>query len=134
MLFLGLGTGVGSALIAEGVIVPLELGRLPYRAKETLGAVLGRAGLKRIGKPAWQRAVAESVSALLGAFVADYVVLGGGNAKKFQDDPPPGCRMGHNLTAFRGGFRLWGLEGVPVQGVDHALPAAAAAPVEWRLI
>jgi hypothetical protein len=131
MLFLGLGTGLGSALIAENVIVPLELGRLPYRRQETLGEVLGRRGLKARGKTAWKAIVAEMASTLMGAFVADYVVLGGGNAKLLKV-PPPGCRMGHNLTAFRGGFRLWGLEGVPVQGADHMEHAAPAA--EWRLI
>jgi hypothetical protein len=131
MLFLGLGTGLGSSLIAENVIVPLELGRLPYRRRQTLGEVLGRAGLKASGKPAWKAVVTEVASMLMAAFVADYVVLGGGNAKLLKV-PPPGCRMGHNLTAFRGGFRLWGLEGVPVQGSDHMENAAPAT--EWRLI
>jgi hypothetical protein len=134
MLFLGLGTGLGSALIANGVIIPLELGRLPYRRKGTLGAILGREGLSRFGKVLWRRAVADAASALMGAFVTEYVVLGGGNAKKFKDDPPPGCRLGHNLTAFRGGFRLWGLEGVPVQGTDHLQNGAPATAVEWRLV
>jgi polyphosphate glucokinase len=131
MLFLGLGTGLGSSLIAENVIVPLELGRLPYRRRQTLGEVLGRAGLKASGKPAWKAVVMEVASMLMAAFVADYVVLGGGNAKLLKV-PPPGCRMGHNLTAFRGGFRLWGLEGVPVQGSDHMENAAPAT--EWRMI
>ncbi len=131
MLFLGLGTGLGSALIAENVIVPLELGRLPYRRRQTLGEILGRRGLRSIGKPAWKKIVAQMASMLMGAFVADYVVLGGGNAKLLKV-PPSGCRMGHNLTAFRGGFRLWGLEGVPVLGTDHLDVAAPAA--EWRLI
>jgi polyphosphate glucokinase len=131
MLFLGLGTGLGSALIAENVIVPLELGRLPFRRRQTLGELLGRRGLKALGKPAWKRIVTEIASTLMGAFVADYVVLGGGNAKILRV-PPPGCRMGHNLTAFRGGFRLWGLEGVPVLGTDHLETAAPAT--EWRLI
>jgi hypothetical protein len=134
MLFLGLGTGLGSALIANGVIVPLELGRLPYRRKGTLGTILGRDGLKRIGKLVWRRAVADVASALMAAFVADYVVLGGGNAKKLGNDPPPGCRLGHNLTAFRGGFRLWGLDGIPVQGTDHLQNGAPATAVEWRLV
>jgi polyphosphate glucokinase len=131
MLFLGLGTGLGSAMISDGVIIPLELGRLPYRRRQALWEVLGRRGLKRLGKGAWKKAVAEVASIFMGAFAADYVVLGGGNAKLLKE-PPPGCRMGHNLTAVRGGFRLWGLEGVPVLGadqLDHAAPAA-----EWRLI
>jgi predicted NBD/HSP70 family sugar kinase len=131
MLFLGLGTGLGSALIAENVIIPLELGRLTFRRRQTLGEALGRAALKKSGKPAWKRRVNEIATTLMVAFVADYVVLGGGNAKLMKV-PPPGCRMGHNLTAFRGGFRLWGLDGVPVLGADHLDKAAPAA--EWRLI
>ena len=132
MLFLGLGTGLGSALIAENVIVPLELGRLPYRRNRSLGDVLGRRGLKRFGKKAWKRVVAEMTATLTAAFETDYVVLGGGNAKLLKDDAPPGSRMGHNLTAFRGGLRLWGLDGVPVLGTDHLDHAAPKA--DWRLI
>jgi predicted NBD/HSP70 family sugar kinase len=131
MLFLGLGTGLGSALIAESVIVPLELGRLPYRRRASLGETLGRRGLKVHGKTAWKKVVTEAASTLMAAFEVDYVVLGGGNAKLLRE-PPPGCRMGHNLTAFRGGFRLWGLDGVPVLGADHLDKAAPAT--EWRLI
>jgi hypothetical protein len=132
MLFLGLGTGLGSAMIAENVIIPLELGRLPYRRRYSLSETLGRAGLKRIGKVRWKAAVTDVATALMVAFEVDYVVIGGGNAKLLNDKPPPGCRMGHNLTAFRGGFRLWGLEGVPVLGADHLEKSAPAA--EWRLI
>jgi predicted NBD/HSP70 family sugar kinase len=109
MLFLGLGTGLGSTLIAGHVIIPLELGRLLYDSKKTLGEVLGRAGLAKLGKGEWRRAVARAVAALMGAFVADYVVVGGGNAKRLKE-LPPGVRRGHNLTAFRGGFRLWSVE------------------------
>jgi polyphosphate glucokinase len=111
MLFLGLGTGLGSALIAGNVIVPLELGRLMYDSDRTLGEVLGRRGLERLGKGDWRRAVNKAASALMGAFVADYVVIGGGNSKNVRE-LPPGTRRGHNLTAFRGGNRLWGLEDV----------------------
>src|SRR5262249_32113859 len=109
MLFLGLGTGLGSALIASKVIVPLELGRLSYDGARKLGEVLGRRGLERLGKVAGQNAVARAVTALMPAFVADYVVIGGGNAKRVRD-LPPGARLGHNLTAFQGGFRLWRAE------------------------
>jgi polyphosphate glucokinase len=109
MLFLGLGTGLGSALITGNVIVPLELGRLLYDGERTLGEVLGRRGLERLGKGEWRRVVNKVVAALLGAFVVDYVVIGGGNAKNVKE-PPPGTRLGHNLTAFRGGFRLWSVE------------------------
>jgi polyphosphate glucokinase len=109
MLFLGLGTGLGSALIAGHVIIPLELGRLLYDTERTLGEVLGRAGLEKLGKGEWRRAVGRAVTALMGGFVADYVVVGGGNAKRVKE-LPPGVRRGHNLTAFRGGFRLWSVE------------------------
>jgi hypothetical protein len=134
MLFLGLGTGLGSALIAESVIVTLELGQLPHRKGRKLWEVLGREGLKLLGPSRWQREVRRAAVALREAFQADSVVLGGGNAKKVKD-LPPGARMGHNLTAFRGGFRLWGLDGVPVQGAtDGEPPKGAAAPAEWRVL
>jgi polyphosphate glucokinase len=111
MLFVGLGTGLGSALIADHVIVPLELGQLRYGSGETLGDVLGDRGLKRYGLKFWRRVVEEVTSVFMSAFLADYVVLGGGNSKKLKQ-PPSGARLGHNLTAFRGGFRLWHLEDV----------------------
>jgi polyphosphate glucokinase len=112
MLFLGLGTGVGSALITEEVILTLELGQLPYKRGETLGEALGRQGLKRLGKIAWRRAVSDVASALIKAFLADSLVIGGGNAKKLEE-LPPGVRQSHNLTAFRGGFRLWDTGAAP---------------------
>jgi len=111
MLFLGLGTGLGSALITGNVVIPLELGQLPYSGEQRIGDVLGRKGLDRLGKSDWRLAVNQVVSSLMGAFVADYVVIGGGNAKNVKG-LPPGARRGHNLTAFRGGFRLWGIEDV----------------------
>jgi polyphosphate glucokinase len=133
MLFLGLGTGLGSTLIAENVIVPLELGQLPSPTGETLGEILGRAGLSRVGKKEWRAIVESTVSMLTKAFLVDYIVLGGGNAKEFRE-PPPGARLGNNLTAFRGGFRLWHIEDVqtlPPDGLPlHPLPA----PTQWRLI
>jgi polyphosphate glucokinase len=117
MLFLGLGTGLGSTLITGHVVVPLELGRLLYDGEQTLGVVLGRRGLERLGKGAWREAVNKSVTALMRAFVVDYVVVGGGNAKNVKE-LPPGARRGHNLTAFRGGFRLWSAEDVWVLAVS----------------
>jgi polyphosphate glucokinase len=111
MLFLGLGTGLGSALIAGHVVIPMELGRLPAEDGKTLGELLGRRGLDRVGKGEWRKAVNKTVTALMSAFVADYVVVGGGNAK-YVKDLPPGTRLGHNLTAFRGGFRVWSVEDV----------------------
>jgi polyphosphate glucokinase len=133
MLFLGLGTGLGSALIADNSIVPLELGRLRLRATESLGELLGRKGLKRIGKKEWRRFVAETVAMLSGAFVVDEVVLGGGNAKLMRE-LPHGVRLGHNLTAFRGAFRLWNIEDVVTHAADGSPPAQHAPPTEWRLL
>ena len=118
MLFLGLGTGLGSALITEGLILNLELGHLPYKRGRTLGDALGREGMKRLGKDAWRRAVMDSAHALMKAFLADSVVLGGGNAKKLKE-LPPGVRLGHNLTAFRGGFRLWNVEEIQMNSTDE---------------
>lgn len=106
MLFLGLGTGLGSTLIARHVIIPLELGRLRYDGDRTLGQVLGRRGLEKIGKREWRRAVNQTVTMLMAGFVADYVVIGGGNNALLKE-LPPGTRLGNNLAAFRGGFRIW---------------------------
>jgi len=133
MLFLGLGTGLGSALIADNSIVPLELGRLRLRASETMGDLLGRRGLKQIGKKEWRRFVAEAVSMLSAAFVVDSVVLGGGNAKLMKE-LPHGARLGHNLTAFRGAFRLWNIEDVVTHPADGSPPPPPAPPTEWRLL
>jgi polyphosphate glucokinase len=133
MLFLGLGTGLGSALIAEKVLVPLELGDIPYRKGRTLADVVGRRGMDLLGRRAWRRIVGQLVPALQRAFSADYVVIGGGNAKRLLE-LPHGARRGHNLTAFRGGFRLWGVEDVPVQAPDGKENHDPAPPQEWRLI
>lgn len=132
MLFLGLGTGLGTALISDNVVITLELGELWFNGKKSLGETIGRRGLKRIGKQAWRSAVERTVASLLSAFAADYVVLGGGNAKKLKN-LIPGTRRGHNLTAFRGGFRLWNLENVLTHDVDGPEPSARQ-PVAWRLI
>jgi polyphosphate glucokinase len=106
MLFLGLGTGLGSALIVEGQIAPMELAHLPYKHGKTFEDYVGRRGLERLGKKRWQHHVGEVSRILKAALVADYVVLGGGNAKLLKK-PPPGTRLGDNANAFRGGFRLW---------------------------
>lgn len=133
MLFLGLGTGVGSTLIAENVIVPLELGGLPYRGK-TLFDSLGRRGLARLGKKQWRKEIDRAVPALMGALLADYVVIGGGNAKRIKR-PPGGSRLSNNLTAFRGGWRLWHVEDVKtLSDEDPNLPPAPPRPNDWRLI
>lgn len=106
MLFLGLGTGLGSALALDEVVLPLELAHLPYRKNRTYEEYLGAAGLKRLGKKKWQEHVFAVVNLLRNALLADYVVLGGGNVrliKKF----PAGVEPGKNSNAIRGGYRLW---------------------------
>jgi polyphosphate glucokinase len=105
MLFLGLGTGLGSAMIADGVIEPMELAHLPYR-KATFEDYVGIRGLKRLGKKKWRRAVFDVVARLRAALEPDDVVLGGGNVKRLKELPPK-CRAGDNANAFLGGFRLW---------------------------
>jgi polyphosphate glucokinase len=105
MLFLGLGTGLGSAMVIEGVVQPMELGHLPFR-KRTFEEYVGIAGFEEFGKKAWRADVAEVVAILTAALQPDYVVLGGGNIKRLKD-LPPGTRAGDNANAFRGGFRLW---------------------------
>jgi hypothetical protein len=106
MLFLGLGTGLGSALITDGVLVPLELAHLRYRKGRTYEDYVGLRGLEKYGKKKWRQHVDEVVTALSRAFLADYVVLGGGNAKKLKVLPKE-ARLGDNAQAFVGGFRLW---------------------------
>jgi polyphosphate glucokinase len=105
MLFLGFGTGLGSALIVDGIVEPLELGHLPYK-KGTYEDYVGQRGLERRGKAKWRRDVADVVARLAGALEPDDVVLGGGNIKKLKD-LPAGWRVGDNANAFVGGFRLW---------------------------
>jgi len=106
MLFLGLGTGLGSALIIDGVLEPMELAHLPYKKGRTYEDYVGRKGLKRLGKKRWRRAVADVVTRLAAAFEANDVVIGGGNAKMLKE-LPAGVRIGKNANAFVGGFRLW---------------------------
>jgi polyphosphate glucokinase len=105
MLFLGLGTGLGTALIVDGEVEPMELGHLPYK-KSTYESYVGRAGLERDGTKKWRRRVVDVVERLTAALQPDETVIGGGNVKKL-DALPPRCRAGHNANAFRGGFRLW---------------------------
>jgi predicted NBD/HSP70 family sugar kinase len=117
MLFLGLGTGLGSALVVDGIVQPLELAHLPYRRGRTFEEYVGVAGRDRLGTRRWQRFVADVVGILCTALQADYVVVGGGNVKKIET-LPPGARRGANANAFIGGFRLWeaarGAPGTPV--------------------
>jgi hypothetical protein len=106
MLFLGLGTGLGSAMAWEKTLIPLELGDLPYRDGKIIEQFLGKPGLARLGEAAWKREVRHAVLQLKRSFIADYVVLGGGNAKRFST-LPEGVEPGHNRNAYLGGVRLW---------------------------
>lgn len=118
MLFLGLGTGLGSAMIVEGLVEPMELAHLPYRHGRTYEDYLGLKGLEDMGKKKWRGYVSRVVEELRTALSADYVVLGGGNAKKIKILPPNTC-LGENNNAFVGGFRLWSGTG----GKAHAILA-----------
>jgi polyphosphate glucokinase len=109
MLFLGLGTGLGSAMAWKKTLLPLELGDLPYRDGKIIEEYLGKPGLARLGEAAWKREVEHAVVQLKRAFIADYVVLGGGNAKRFKT-LPSGVERGHNRNAYLGGVRLWETE------------------------
>jgi polyphosphate glucokinase len=124
MLFLGLGTGLGSAVVSEHVILPIELGCLPYTRRETLAERLGRAGRRRYGPARWQRTISQVVPRLKEAVAADYVTLGGGNAKHVHP-LPDGVARGGNDDAFAGGFRLW---------QDFVMPHDRPAPPVWRVI
>ena len=105
MLFLGLGTGLGSAMVVDGIVEPMELGHLPYR-KRTFEDYVGVAGRKRLGQKKWEQAVRDVIARLIAALEPEDVVLGGGNVKKLKT-LPPGCRAGDNANAFVGGFRVW---------------------------
>jgi len=122
MLFLGLGAGLGSAIIVDGIIEPMELAHLPYKNGKTYEYYVGVRGLKRRGKKNWRRHVADVVERLKKALEAEYVVLGGGNAKHIKDLPPD-TRMGDNRNAFVGGSRLWEEKTKPFGG-DEKKPIA----------
>jgi polyphosphate glucokinase len=127
MLFVGLGTGLGSALVVEGIVQPLELAHLPYRRGRTFEQYVGTAALERFGRRRWRRFVADVTARLVAAMQADDVVLGGGNAK-YLEALPCGARRGTNANAFAGGFRLWeaahGTPGTPVPVTGSGDPAA----------
>lgn len=106
MLFLGLGTGLGSAMIVDGVLEPMEIAHLPYKKGRTYEDYLGLRGLQRLGKKKWRRHVADVVSQLKNVLEVNYVILGGGNARLLKKLPPD-SQLGSNATAFVGGMRLW---------------------------
>ena len=118
MLFLGLGTGLGTAMIVEGIIAPMELSHLPYK-KRTYEYYVGRASLERVGKKKWNRHVVDVVQRLTAALQPDETVIGGGNVSKLEVLPPR-CRQGANANAFKGGFRLWADENVVAPRVRRA--------------
>ncbi len=122
MLFLGLGTGLGTAMIFNGIVEPMELGHLPYR-KATFEDYVGRRGLERFGKKKWRRCVHEVIDLLRAALLPDDIVIGGGNAERLRE-LPDGCRRGGNSNAFVGGFRLWE---AARQGQAAKRPARTAA-------
>ena len=131
MLFLGLGTGLGSTLIVDGVVEPMELGHLPYK-KATYEDYVGARGLDRLGKKRWRKHVFDVVDRLVAALEPDDVVLGGGNAKTLNG-LPPGCRLGDNANAFKGGFLMWGAppkSGLP--SVQLGLPIASKSRIKVR--
>jgi polyphosphate glucokinase len=105
MLFLGLGTGLGSAMIVDGIVEPMELGHLPYK-KATFEDYVGVGGRARLGEKKWEQAVKDVIARLSAALEPEDVVLGGGNVKNLKK-LPPGCRTGDNANAFAGGFRVW---------------------------
>ena len=123
MLFLGLGTGLGSAMIVDGVVAPMELAHLPYKKGRTFEDYVGAAGLKRLGGRKWSRIVNEVVAQLSSLLEADYIVIGGGNARKLKR-LPKNARLGSNDFAFLGGFRVW----------HHAAPSRAPAKGRRRSI
>ncbi len=132
MLFLGIGTGLGSALIFENTLIPLELAHLPYKNGRTYEEVIGLAGLKRRGKKRWQKAVLDVVERLRAAFVVDYVLLGGGNAK-LMTRLPKNVVTGANSNAITGGIAIWNADAA-VRGQDapspgKILPPQASSPI-----
>jgi polyphosphate glucokinase len=115
MLFLGLGTGLGSAMIVDGIVEAMELAHMNYKKGRTYEDIVGDRGRRRLGSKKWRRAVEDVVRILQTALEADYVVLGGGNARKLKK-MPKGARLGNNDFAFLGGFRLWREGGIGASG------------------
>ncbi|RZN24541.1 ROK family protein [Bradyrhizobium sp. Leo121] len=125
MLFLGLGTGLGSAMVIDGIVQPMELGHLPYK-KRIYEDYVGARALEEFGKKAWRKHVEDVVEYLIAALQPEDVVLGGGNAKLLKELPPL-CRLGDNANAFKGGFRMW--EGPPKGKITRSRKQTAQAAI-----
>ena len=132
MLFLGLGTGLGSTMIVDGIVEPMELGHLPYK-RRTFEDYVGVRGYDRLGKKKWRQHVADVIARLMAALEPEYVILGGGNVKKLAE-LPPGCHVGDNAKAFLGGFRLWGEEGTTGQTKITAESPLRTARPAWQAL
>jgi len=130
MLFLGLGTGLGTALVVDGSVVPMEIQHLPYK-QGTYESYLGLNGLERLGIRKWRDTFADVVTRLIFALELDDVVIGGGNVNKL-DKLPPGCRAGDNALAFRGGFLLWEKEGRRKSDKRVSRPKGTAKALQTR--
>jgi polyphosphate glucokinase len=133
MLFLGLGTGLGTAMVIDGTVEPMELGHMKFKKGRTFEDYVGLRGLKRLGKARWRTEVGEVIERLRGALQPEYIVMGGGNAKRLKQLPKD-CELGDNANAFVGGFRLWetpakGVVAGPVRAARRgaATPAASTA-------
>ena len=133
MLYLGFGTGVGSVLIINHTVVPLELGELKWR-KKTFCSHFGREALDKHGAKRWRERVLDTIPSLQRAFLADYVVIGGGHSKYVLEPLPPSVRIGHNLTAFRGGYRLWGIDEMPTSHAENKKSGMPEEVGNWRLL
>jgi polyphosphate glucokinase len=131
MLFLGLGTGLGSTLIAGKLVLPLDLGQVPYRSA-VVDDYVSRRGLERFGKRRWIKMVSEITHVLRQCVMADYVMLGGGNAKKITQ-LPPGVRRGANQRAFLGGYRLWNMSATLTPATHPAEADPSPPRSDWRI-
>lgn len=132
MLFIGLGTGVGSTLIAGKAIVPLDLGQLYFHDGQILDDILSRRALDQLGKEKWTTIVCEAIAHLKHCFIVDYVMIGGGNAKKLKR-LPPGARQGDNERAFLGGYRLWNMSAT-LTPATHPPGDEGPPRSDWKIV
>jgi len=133
MLFMGVGTGLGSAMIVDGQLEPMELGHLVYKRKLTYEDYVGERGLLRLGKKAWRREVYAVIDAFRAALMPDYIVLGGGNAKLMKELPPD-VQLGDNANAFIGGFRMWDDMAHAAEGTPYAERSEMVKPISEKAL